>query len=196
LQEATLVLATIVKHFSFQLKPGHAVSPIPNNKRSTGNAKRFPMTGNREDQADAGLLQHVVEGVYPAVAAAIRNGKRHVVESSHETRAISLWREIDRAEPIVRANDDKWRRCDKSPTMAASLCRTLLVNHLFAGPTCLLSSVSVLITSRNRASAAAASLASVSTGVSSIEGRDDVPSLVPTLSYGAGAARVQRVATL
>jgi hypothetical protein len=98
---------------------------IPNNKRSTGNAKRFPMTGNKEDQADAGLLQHVVEGVYPAVAAAIRNGKRHVVESSHESRAISLWREIDRAEPIGRANHDKWRRCDKSPTMAVQLVQDL-----------------------------------------------------------------------
>ncbi len=73
---------------------------IPNNKRPPGNAKRFAMTGNEEDEADAGLLQHVVEGVDPAVAGAIRDGKSRVVKRSYKSGAISLWREIDHAELI------------------------------------------------------------------------------------------------
>ena len=73
---------------------------IPNNQRPPGNAKRLAMTGNKEDQADAGLLQHVVEGVDPAVAGTIRDGKGRVVKRSYKSGAISLWREIDHAELI------------------------------------------------------------------------------------------------
>ena len=58
------------------------------------------MTGNKEDQADAGLLQHVVEGVDPAVAGTIRDGKSRVVKRSYKSGAIALWRKIDHAELI------------------------------------------------------------------------------------------------
>ncbi len=73
---------------------------IPNNKRPPGNAKRFAMTGNEEDEADAGLLQHVLEGVDPAIAGTIWNGKGRVVKRSHKSGTISLRREIDHAKRI------------------------------------------------------------------------------------------------
>ena len=82
---------------------------IPNNQRPPGNAKRLAMTGNKEDQADAGLLQHVVEGVDPAVAGTRANER--LAELEHEVR-------IDHAELIGRANHHEWRRCDETVTTA------------------------------------------------------------------------------
>ena len=73
---------------------------IPDDEGPPRNAKRFAFTGDKEDQADAGLLQHVVEGVDPAVAGTIRDGKGRVVKRSYKSGAISLWREIDHAELI------------------------------------------------------------------------------------------------
>ena len=64
---------------------------IPDNDRATGNAKSFALTRNKEDQADAGILQHVVEGIDAAVAATIRNGKDRFVKTRYKSRAISLW---------------------------------------------------------------------------------------------------------
>src|SRR6266849_440998 len=98
---------------------------IPNNQGSPGDAKRFTMTGNKEDQAHTGLLQHVVEGIDPAIAGTIRNGKGRVVKRSHKSRAISLWREVDHTELIGRANHDKWRRRDKTLTAAIEPVRDL-----------------------------------------------------------------------
>ncbi len=73
---------------------------IPNNQGPPDHAKRFTMTGNEEDQADARLPQHVLEGVDTAIAATIRNGKGGVVKRPHKSGAISLWREIDHAELV------------------------------------------------------------------------------------------------
>jgi hypothetical protein len=73
---------------------------IPNNEGPPGNAKRFAMTGNKEDQADAGFLQHVVEGVDPAIAGTIRDGEGRIVKGSYKSGAIALWRQIDHAERI------------------------------------------------------------------------------------------------
>ena len=73
---------------------------IPNNHGPTGDAQRFASTGNEEDQANAGVLQHVVEGIDTPVAAAIRNGERLVIETSYESYTISLRRQIDHAKRI------------------------------------------------------------------------------------------------
>jgi hypothetical protein len=63
---------------------------IPDNDGPTGNAKRFALTRNKEDQADAGVLQHVVKGIDAAVAAAIRNRKGCFVKTGYKSRAISF----------------------------------------------------------------------------------------------------------
>jgi hypothetical protein len=68
-----------------------ALLMIPDNNGPTGNAKRFALTRNKEDQADAGILQHVVERIDAAVTATIRNGKGRIVKTPYESRAISLW---------------------------------------------------------------------------------------------------------
>src|SRR5438132_5965469 len=73
---------------------------IPNNKRPPADAKRFAMTGNEEDEADAGLLQHGLEGVDPAIAGTIWNGKGRVVKRSHKSGAISLRRVVDHAKRV------------------------------------------------------------------------------------------------
>jgi hypothetical protein len=70
---------------------------ISDNNGPTGNAKRFALTRNKEDQADAGTLKHVAKGINAAVAATIRNGKGRVVKTPYESRAISLWRQINQA---------------------------------------------------------------------------------------------------
>ena len=73
---------------------------IPNDNGPAGDPQRFALTGNEEDQADAGILQHVVESIHPPVAAAIRNRKRRIVKTSDESGAVSLWREINHAKRI------------------------------------------------------------------------------------------------
>ncbi len=73
---------------------------IPNDQSPSGDAKRFALTGNEEDQADAGFLQHVVESIDPAIAGTIWNGKGRVVKRSYKSGAIALWRKIDHAELI------------------------------------------------------------------------------------------------
>src|SRR5216683_5205483 len=73
---------------------------VANNNGPTGHAKRFALTRNEEYQADAGILQHIVESVDAAIAATIRNGKRRVIKESYESRTISLWREINHAKWI------------------------------------------------------------------------------------------------
>ena len=61
----------------------------------------------RAKQADAGVFQHVAEGIHPAVASAIRNGKRRVVEAMDEAGTISLRRQIDHPERIARTDHHK-----------------------------------------------------------------------------------------
>jgi hypothetical protein len=73
---------------------------VPDNNGPTGHAKRFASTRNNEDQADAWMLQYVVEGIDAAVAAPIRNGKGKIVKALNESRAISLWRQINEARRI------------------------------------------------------------------------------------------------
>ena len=73
---------------------------IPNDNGPAGDPQRFALTGNEEDQADARILQHVVESIHPPVAAAIRNCKRCIVKKSDESSAVSLWREINHAKRI------------------------------------------------------------------------------------------------
>jgi hypothetical protein len=91
---------------------------VTNDNGAAGDAQGLALAGNEEDQADAGILQHVVESIYPTVAAPIRYGKRGVVETSDKSRAISLWREIDHAERIGRSDHDKGRRGNEAPTTA------------------------------------------------------------------------------
>src|SRR2546430_6794895 len=83
---------------------------IPDDKGPPRNAKRFAFTGDKEDQADAWILQHVVERIDAAVAATIRNGKGRIVETPDETRPISLWRQIHQAQRIGLTHPDE-RRC-------------------------------------------------------------------------------------
>ena len=64
---------------------------VANNDSPTGNAKRFALTRNKEEQADARILQQVVKGIDAAVAATIRNGKGRFVKTPYESRAISPW---------------------------------------------------------------------------------------------------------
>ena len=73
---------------------------VANNNGPTGHAKRFALTGNEEYQADAWILQHVVESVDAAIAASIWNSQRRVIKKSHESRTISLGREINHAKWI------------------------------------------------------------------------------------------------
>ncbi len=73
---------------------------VANDNGPTGHAKRFTLTGNEEYQADAGILQHVVESVDAPIAATIWNGKRRVIKKSYESRTISLWREVNHAQWI------------------------------------------------------------------------------------------------
>src|SRR5258708_17981570 len=73
---------------------------VANNNGPTGHAKRLTLTGNEEYQADAGILQHIVESVDAAIAASIRNGKRRVIKKSYASRTISHGREINHAEQI------------------------------------------------------------------------------------------------
>jgi hypothetical protein len=94
---------------------------IPDNNGPAGDAQGFALTGNKKDQADTGILQHIVECIHPPIAAAIRNRKRRVIETSDESGAISLRREIDHTERIGRANHDEWRCSDKAPTTAIKL---------------------------------------------------------------------------
>jgi hypothetical protein len=70
---------------------------ISDNNGPPGNAKRLALTRNKEDQADAGTLKHVAKGINAAVAATIRNGKGRVVKTPYESRAISLWRQVNQA---------------------------------------------------------------------------------------------------
>src|SRR6202048_355747 len=91
---------------------------IANDDGPAGDAQRFPLAGNKEDQTDAGVPQHIVESIHPPVAAAIRNRKRRVVQTSYESGVVALWREIDHAERIGRADHDEWGCCDKIPTTA------------------------------------------------------------------------------
>ena len=73
---------------------------IPDNSRPTGYAKRLALARNKEDQADAGILQHVLEGIDAAVTTTIRNGKGRIVKAQYESRAISLWRQINQTKLI------------------------------------------------------------------------------------------------
>jgi len=73
---------------------------IPDDDGPAGDAQRFALAGNKEDQADAGILQHVVESIQAPVAATIRDGKRHVVETSYESGVIAFRGEINHAERI------------------------------------------------------------------------------------------------
>ncbi|HWX05650.1 MAG TPA: hypothetical protein VN065_07450, partial [Bradyrhizobium sp.] len=91
---------------------------VPHDHGPAGDAQRFALTGNEDDQADAGILQHIVERIHAPVAAAIRNGKRGVIEASDEPGAIALRREIHQAERIGRTHDDEGGRRDKVLTTA------------------------------------------------------------------------------
>src|SRR5207302_11324936 len=61
---------------------------ITDNHGPTGHAKRFALVRNKEDQADAWVLQQIVEGIDAAVAATIRDGEGRIVKTSYEARAI------------------------------------------------------------------------------------------------------------
>ena len=144
---------------------------VANNNGPTGHAKRFALTGNEEYQADAGILQHVVESVDAAIAATIRNGKRRVIKKSYESRTISLGREITMPSGLVDPTTTKGDAAIKPRHRRSSLCSILLVNHLFAGPTNFLSSDSVVTTSQNRLSTGAVSVASMSRSLSILAGQ-------------------------
>lgn len=73
---------------------------VANNDSPTGNAKRFALTRNKEDQPDARILQEGLESIDAAVSAPVRNGKGRIVKTSDESRAIALRRHINRAERI------------------------------------------------------------------------------------------------
>src|ERR1700676_525280 len=94
-------------------------------QRPAGHPKRLALARNEENQADAGIVQNVVEGVDAAIAETIRNGKRGVIERPDETCMISLRREIDHAERIGRADHDEWRCRENAPTMAISSIENL-----------------------------------------------------------------------
>src|SRR5580692_9896573 len=100
--------ATIVDH-------GAAQTMIADDQGAADHAKRLAPPGNKEDQADTWILQHVAKSVDAAVAAAIRDRKGRVIENSYESRAISLGGEIDHAERIGRAKHNEGRCRDKLP---------------------------------------------------------------------------------
>ena len=74
--------------------------PVTNNNSPAGDAKRFPLTRNKEDQPNAWILPHVLESIDAAVSAPVRNGKGRIVKTSDESCAIALRRHINRAERI------------------------------------------------------------------------------------------------
>ncbi len=61
---------------------------VANNDSPAGNAKRFALTRNNEDQPNAGILQKVLESTDSAASAPIRNGKGRIVKTPHEARRI------------------------------------------------------------------------------------------------------------
>jgi hypothetical protein len=66
-----------------------------------------------------------VEGIDTAVTATIRYGKGRVVNTPYESRAISLWRQINEAERIDRTHNDERRRGDKVLTSTIELAENL-----------------------------------------------------------------------
>src|SRR3977135_2527854 len=96
-----------LRHAAIVVDHGAPDLLIANDQGPAGDTKRFAAAGDKEDQADAGVLQHIVERVDAAVAATIRNRERRVIKSFHKTHAISLWGEIDHAKRIRRADHDE-----------------------------------------------------------------------------------------
>ena|ERR1700730_2160792 len=74
--------------------------PVTNNNSPAGNATRFPLTRNKEDQPNAWILPQVLESIDAAVSAPVRNCKGRIVKTPHESRAIPLGRQINHARRI------------------------------------------------------------------------------------------------
>jgi hypothetical protein len=73
---------------------------VANSNSPAGNAKRFALTRNKEDQPNAWILQQVLESIDAAVSAPVQNCKGHIVKTPHESRAIPLGRQINHARRI------------------------------------------------------------------------------------------------
>jgi hypothetical protein len=86
---------------------------IPDNDGAAGDAKRFALARNKEDQTHARIPQHVVESIDAAVTATIRNCKGRVINAPYESRAVSFWRQINEARRIDRTHNDERRGGDK-----------------------------------------------------------------------------------
>src|ERR1700692_127439 len=69
---------------------GAADVVVPYDDGAAGDAQRFAAARNEEDQADARVLQYIVERIHPPVAAAVRNGKRRRVKAPDKSGAVSL----------------------------------------------------------------------------------------------------------
>jgi hypothetical protein len=66
-----------------------------------------------------------VEGIDTTVTAPIRYSKGRVINRPYESRAISLWRQINEAERIDRAHNNEWRSGDKAVTSTIELVENL-----------------------------------------------------------------------
>src|ERR1700685_2522724 len=107
------------------LRHGAADRMVPNDAGAARDPQSLALTGHEEDQADARILQHVVERVDPTIAAAIRNRERCLVETPHEPRAVSFWRQVDHPERIGRSDHDKGRSRDEFAAAAIKLVQDL-----------------------------------------------------------------------
>jgi hypothetical protein len=124
--------------------------PVTNNNSPAGNAKRFPLTRNKEDQPNAWILPQVLESIDAAVSAPGRNCKSRIVKTPHESRAIPPCDRSTMPDGSVEPTAMNGDAAMKSRHWRSSLVRILLVNHLLAGPTIFRRSVSVVMTPSNR----------------------------------------------
>ena len=97
--------------------------------RKTGTAidpQCLVITGNDEQQSDAGIGEDIGEAVQPVVAGAVRDGQCLIVQNSDKASRIAAWADIGGARVILRANAQERRAFDEGARMWVELGQLFL----------------------------------------------------------------------